>query len=119
MDPLPPPPPSPLACDSAAVADLAREVHSLRRHLETLVRAVTLLAVLLALGLAYEGLSALRRRPLAREAAQLRANLQIIAGAADEYRQASAHSPELIAVGRKYGLEPAAPAAPGHPANLR
>ena len=111
------PPASPALGEITALTHLTQEVQTLHRHFNALVRAVTLVAVILALTLAFEFWRAWQRRPQARIAAQTRGNLQLIASVADEYRTAAARSPELAAIGRKYGLEPmASPAsapAPG------
>jgi len=106
------PPPAPSSDEINAMTRLTVEVQTLHRHFEALVRAVTLVSVILALTLAFEFWRAWLRRPQARIAAQTRANLQLIASVADEYRHASARSPELAAIGRKYGIEPVAPPSP-------
>lgn len=73
-----------------------------------LLRAVLVLAGVVATIQSLELWRCWQARPAAHQAAQLRANLQHLGSIVEEYRQVSARNPDLVAIGRKYGVEPLA-----------
>lgn len=86
----------------------APEVAVLQHQLNRMLRAVVVLAVLLATAQGLELWRCWRAREAARTAGQLRYNLQNWVATLEEFRRVASTHPDLAAIGRKYGLEPVA-----------
>ncbi len=100
--------------------DLRPELLDLRNQINGMLRALLLLITLLAGALVLELWQCWALRPQAQQAAQMRAALQQISATAEEFSRAAARYPELVAIGKKYGVEPASPSgtpAPKVPGN--
>lgn len=96
-----------------APGDPGSALAELKSQFDRMVRAVVLLAVMLAVVLVVELWQCWRLRPGAQQAGRIRYNLQQIATTVEEFRKVAAPYPELVALGRKFGVEPLnAPAAP-------
>ena len=91
---------------SGSTADPGAALIELRSQFDRLLRAVVLLAVMLAAVLVVELWQCWRLRPGAQQAGRIRYNLQQIATTVEEFRQVAAPYPELVALGRKFGVEP-------------
>lgn len=97
--------------------DLRPDLMDLRNQINGMLRALLLLITMLAGALVLELWQCWALRPQAHQATQMRAALQQISATAQEFSRAAARYPELVAIGRKYGVEPTSmsggPNAPG------
>jgi len=91
-----------------AVSATSAAASPLPQQFRQMLRAVVVLAILMAAVQSLEMWRCWQTREAAHRAAQLRANMQQLFATIEEYRRASARYPDLIAIGRKYGVEPLA-----------
>lgn len=90
----------------------APEIVRLQDQFHQMLRVVVVMAILLAAGQALELWRCWQAREAAQTAGRLRYNLQHMAGTLEEFRRLAAGHPELVAMARKYGLEPLPATAP-------
>lgn len=108
MDPIPSTTPNPVPSPS-----VSPELQSLPGQFRRLLRAFAVLSVLFATLQVLEVWRCWNAREGAQRAGQLRTMLGQVMSATEEFRRVAVGHPDLVAIGRKYGLEPLPPTGAG------